>query len=215
MIGRIKECAGLIEEGEQLLDIGCGPGWLASFALSKGFRRYVGVDRVLPTNRSRGSDTVTFVEGSIFNLPFSDGSFDAVCLFDVIEHVPRGREEKALREIRRVIKVGGRLYLSTPHASPLHTSLDPTWWLLGHRHYRRATIRSLLRSAGFDIYRLFVAGGIVECLDYIRLLVYMHVIRRPMPTIGAVAKLIEQSHGFDRRLGMTIFVSAKPTVESS
>ncbi len=204
--GRVKECANLIGPGHRLLDIGCSSGWLASLVTSKGFRDYVGVDRVIVGSREAKGRT-KFVEASVFNLPFTDESFDAVCLFDVMEHLPRGSEEKALREIRRVLQGNGKLYFSTPHASPLHTPLDPVW-CLGHRHYRRATVHRLLRSAGFTVDRLFVAGGVVEGLDHIRLLVYKHLLHRLPPPIELVTRLGELSHGRDRRLGMTVFVVA-------
>jgi SAM-dependent methyltransferase len=152
-------------------------------------------------------DRPQLVEASIFNLPFAAGSFDAACLFDVIEHLPRASEERALREVWRVLRAGGRLYFSTPHASPIHAPLDPVW-SLGHRHYRRATIQGLLRSCGFTVDRMFVAGGVVECLDHIRLLMYKHLLHRPHPKIKLINQLIERSHGKDRRLGMTLFAVA-------
>lgn len=204
--GRVKECADLIEPGERVLDIGCSSGWLAPFVIGKGFRDYVGVDRVI-VGSAEARNSTKFVEGSVFSLPFIDGAFDAACLFDVIEHLPRGSEAKTLREIGRVLKSGGKLYFSTPHASPVHTPFDPVW-ALGHRHYRRATIRRLLEAADFTVDRLFVAGGLAECLDHIRLLAYKHLLHRPHPPIDFVTDLIERSHGHDSRLGMTVFAVA-------
>jgi len=206
MVGRVKECANLIDTGHRLLDIGCSSGWLAPIVMSRGFQDYVGIDRVIVgSHQARG--TTNFVEGSIFDLPFRDGSFDAVSLFDVIEHLPKGTEEKALLEIWRVLEPAGKLYFSTPHASPIHAPMDPVW-SLGHRHYRRSTIRRLLHSAGFTVNRMFVAGGTVECLDHIGLLLSKHLLRRPHPQIRLVNRLIERSHGHDRRLGMTLFAIA-------
>jgi SAM-dependent methyltransferase len=204
--GRVKECANLVKPGERLLDIGCSSGWLESLVKGKGVRQYVGIDRIIVGSAEARGGT-KFVEGSVFNLPFSEGTFDAVCLFDVIEHLPRGTEEKALREIARVLARGGKLYFSTPHASPLHTPLDPVW-SFGHRHYRRVTVRRLLNAAGFTVDRLFVAGGLAECLDHIRLLAYKHLLHRPHPQIDFVARLVERSHGHDSRLGMTVFAVA-------
>jgi SAM-dependent methyltransferase len=206
LLGRIKECAGLVESGDRLLDIGCSSGWLAPIVIGRGIRHYVGIDRAIAGSDSARSDT-DFVEGSVFNLPFRDQSFDAVCLFDVLEHLPKGSEEMALREIWRVLKANGKLYFSTPHASPIHAPLDPVW-SLGHRHYRRTTIRRLMQSAGFTVDRMFVAGGIVECLDHILLLVYKHVLHRPHPHSKLISSLIERSHGSDHRLGMTLFTVA-------
>ena len=204
--GRIKECVNLIGTGGRLLDIGCSSGWLCSHVLSKGFKSYVGIDRII-VGGERPERGAIFVEGSALELPFANESFDAACLFDVVEHLPRKSEGRALREAHRVLREGGKLYFSTPHASPVHTPLDPVW-LLGHRHYRRATIHQLLQSAGFTVERMFVAGGAVEGLDHVRLLIYKHLLRRPPSPIALLSKLIEQSHGGDRRLGMTIFAVA-------
>jgi len=201
--GRVRECANMVQTGGRLLDIGCSSGWMAPIAMSRGFKEYVGVDRVI-VGAERAIAGASFVEGSIFSLPFSDSTFDSACLFDVVEHLPKGTEGAALREAHRVLGTNGRLYFSTPHASPLHTPLDPAWYL-GHRHYSRASIRRLLQSAGFSVDRLFVAGGIVECLNHIRLLLYKHVVHRSLPTVEVIDRLIERSHGRDRPFGMTVF----------
>jgi SAM-dependent methyltransferase len=206
LVGRIKECADLIEPGRRLLDVGCSSGWLAPIILGNGFHDYVGVDRaIVGAAETRGA--LKLVQGSVFALPFADGSFDAVCLFDVVEHLPRGTEENALREVWRVLKTGGKLYFSTPHASPIHTPLDPVW-TLGHRHYRRVTVRRLLLSVGFRIERLFVAGGVVECVDHIGLLVYKHLLHRAYQHNTAIDQLIQRSHGRDQSIGMTVFAVA-------
>ena len=204
--GRVKESANLIEPGHRLLDIGCSSGWLAPLVIRKGFTEYVGMDRVI-VGHAPDHAHWSFVAGSVFGLPFRDQSFDAVCLFDVIEHLPRGTERMALHEVHRVLTVGGKFYFSTPHASPIHTPLDPVW-SLGHRHYRRATIRRLMQSTDFTLDRMFVAGGIIEGLDHIRLLIYKHIFRRPQPHIEFLTRLVERTHGHDRRWGMTVFATA-------
>jgi len=174
--------------------------------MGKGFRDYVGVDRVI-VGADRANIGTKFVEASVFNLPFLDSAFDSVCMFDVIEHLPRHSERAALAEVRRILQFGGKLYFSTPHASPFHTPLDPVWWF-GHRHYRRATLRRLLMSEGFAIERVFVAGGALEGLEHIRHLVYKHALHRPQPPIAFIDRLVERAHGADHRFGMTLFVVA-------
>jgi hypothetical protein len=65
-----------------------------------------------------------------------------------------------------------------------------------------------LTSANFAVERLFVAGGIVEELDHLRLLTYKHLFRRQQPYVEFVTKLIDAAHGSDRPLGMTVFAVA-------
>jgi hypothetical protein len=66
----------------------------------------------------------------------------------------------------------------------------------------------LLADAGFKVDRLFVAGGLVEGLDHLRLLLYKHALRRPLPELPALIRWIDRSHGSDHQLGMTIFAVA-------
>ena len=83
-------------------------------------------------------------------------------LSTVIEHLPRGTEQAALREVHRILKPDGVLVLSTPSDSFLTTLLDPAWWLIGHRHYGAATLRRLVRESGFSIEEETTGGGCIE-----------------------------------------------------
>ena len=56
---------------------------------------------------------------------------------------PKGRGASSVREISRVLRPGGVLYLSTPHAALLPKLTDPAWWLIGHRHYSRERLARL------------------------------------------------------------------------
>lgn len=76
-----------------------------------------------PCNRS---DRVTFVEGDATALPFGDDAFDVVTMFDLLEHVPD--DAAAAREGLRVLRPGGTLLISTPHARwryPYYRPLAP------------------------------------------------------------------------------------------
>jgi SAM-dependent methyltransferase len=58
------------------------------------------------------------VIGDIRNLPFADGEFGTVLCTEVLEHVPE--PEKAVRELYRVTKKGGKLILTTRFVYPIH-----------------------------------------------------------------------------------------------
>lgn len=68
-------------------------------------------------------DGLSFRKGSILDLPFEDGSIESLSSLCVVEHVGLGRygdeidargSEKAIAELKRVLKVGGNLFLSVP-----------------------------------------------------------------------------------------------------
>ena len=86
-------------QGESVLDVGCGKGYLArKIALDKGIRA-VGVDITVPEQQDV-STKVTFVRHNVHTLPFEDRSFDTVLCTHTIEHLPDPLQ--TIREIRRV-----------------------------------------------------------------------------------------------------------------
>lgn len=65
----------------------------------------------------------TFIEGTILDLPFKDNSIESLSCLCVVEHIGLGRygdqldsfgTEKAVKELQRVVKKGGNLYISVP-----------------------------------------------------------------------------------------------------
>ncbi len=150
--------------GRDVLDIGCGFGWFELWALSHGVGSITGTEATagdLETARKHIEGPGVRLEvASALDLPFDAASFDTVVCWEVLEHIPKGTEAQAFREIRRVLRPGGVLYLSTPHASVVSNVLDPAWWLIGHRHYRLATLQRLADGAGLSVEMLEVRGGV-------------------------------------------------------
>lgn len=96
-------------EKARVLDIGSGTGYLQDVV-----ENYVGLD-ISPTAARYYHKP--FVEASATEIPFPDNEFDAAWSIWVLEHVPQ--PERALAEIRRVVKDGGILFLSPAwHCSP-------------------------------------------------------------------------------------------------
>jgi ubiquinone/menaquinone biosynthesis C-methylase UbiE len=102
-----------LRPGMRLLDCGCGPGSITlglAEAVAPG--DVVGVDvavrqveRARALAAARGRPNVRFEVGSVYELPFSDGSFDAVFAHTLLLHV--SDRPAALGEIRRVLRPGG------------------------------------------------------------------------------------------------------------
>lgn len=99
----------LICEGEQVLDIGCGDAVLLKELCRKGLSLY-GVDPAFEESPLPAvPNEIRLLPGSAEKLPFPDGSFDTVvmqCVFSVCH------PEASVREVRRILKPGGRLILS-------------------------------------------------------------------------------------------------------
>ena len=98
-----------------ILDVGCGDGSaLAVAAAQNPPHRFAGLDwSVDALRQARGRD-LTVVRGSVSpRLPVGDGAADVVIMSELIEHLvdPDG----AVAEVRRVLRPGGSLLLSTPN----------------------------------------------------------------------------------------------------
>ena len=66
------------------------------------------------------------VRGDICQMPFKDGEFDAIFCFEVLEHVKD--PIKAISEMKRVLKPGGRLFASTPFIAEIHGEEYGDYW---------------------------------------------------------------------------------------
>ena len=101
-----------VSGGKQVLDVCCGPGMITAAAIARGAKTK-GIDFSAAAIEIATSNVpdAEFYEGDAQSMPFKDNFFDSViCGFGII-HVPDPR--KALSEMRRVLKPGGRLAVST------------------------------------------------------------------------------------------------------
>jgi ubiquinone/menaquinone biosynthesis C-methylase UbiE len=110
--------AASVRAGMRVLDVCCGPGMLAEGAIGRGALA-VGLDFPDVVQVARKLvPAAEFRQGDAQDLPFADNSFDAIVCGYGLMHVPDA--EKALQEMRRVVRPGGRIAVSvwertTPH----------------------------------------------------------------------------------------------------
>ena len=98
-----------VRPGDRALDAACGTGDLALADLGAGASRVTGLDfseRMLERAR-RKSSAIEWVQGDMLALPFADETFDAATVGFGVRNV--ADLELALRELRRVLRPGGRV----------------------------------------------------------------------------------------------------------
>jgi ubiquinone/menaquinone biosynthesis C-methylase UbiE len=153
-----------------ILEVACGRGGFVS-ELTRAGAHVTGCDfsaaalRVGQCKLQRlvGSDSVpALVQGDAQNLPFAGASFDVVISCETIEHVPD--PWAALREMHRVTRPAGRLFLTTPNYSNFMGLYD---LYARFRHPGRKDDQPFDRRQWFPQIRRYVrrAGWIIRHTD--------------------------------------------------
>ena len=111
-----------IQPSDKVLDVGCGGGKALARILAQTRREVAGIDHspeAVETSRrvnraAVASGRLRVLQGSVDDLPFRDGFFDAVTAFETTYFWPD--LQAGLIEIRRVLSPGGRLVITNEYA---------------------------------------------------------------------------------------------------
>ena len=149
---RVKRINRKVKTKGKMLDVGSALGDSLTEAKKLGWKDLYGVelsDYAAKESRKRGLDIRT---GTLYSAKYPPNSFDVVTLQDVIEHVKDPTSE--VREIKRVLKPGGFVFLVTPDVGGLWVKiLGPLWY-----HYKpgehimyfsQKTLGKILKDAKF------------------------------------------------------------------
>jgi len=150
-----------LRAGDAVADIGCGPGRATVYLIAKGMN-VTAIDLTLQSlrlARERGP-AARFIQCSNLNLPFADGSFDAVVSDGVIHHTPD--PYRALAANARVLRAGGHMYLGVYKRNRYYYYLytyvgRPVRWL-EHRAWGRALVNSTLLPVYYLVHLLKSRG---------------------------------------------------------
>src|SRR5258707_12749293 len=157
-----------VAPGERVLDLGCGEGAFAAALASTGASVLAADVAAEPLRRARAAhadlELQLLEQEAGWSLP--DSAFDVVWAGEVIEHV--ADTPGWLSEVRRVLRSGGRLLVTTPSLGPSQllgaavsrrafaARFDPRSDHL--RYYSRATLAALISDFGFERIDVRAAG---------------------------------------------------------
>ena len=144
-------------EGD-ILEIGTGTGYGVEIIAPKA-TRYITIDKQLPENPML-LENVEYYEMEVPPIEFENGSFDSVVSFQVIEHIEKDID--FVREVSRVLRVGGKFVVSTPNA-PMSLTRNP-WHV---REYNADELRNLL-ECNFSKVEAYGVVGNEKVMEYYR-----------------------------------------------
>jgi SAM-dependent methyltransferase len=159
-----------LPDGTRVLDAGCGEG-----VLVEEYAERLNIQGLDPNYGS-----VHVRQGSLLSAPFGDGTFDRVLCLDVLEHLPLGQQELAMRELHRLLGPGGEALLSLPNLAHLQSRLK---FLVKGRFVRTASEQKhpgdrpiaeyldLAQAAGFTVVG---RRGILPTVPFITPLIRRH-----------------------------------------
>jgi len=134
----------------RILDAGCGTGYNLSHFSSNGRHDVFGLDLsadAIDWVRKRGFQKVC--QASVAEIPFASDSFDLVCSFDVLCQIPNPLVESSLREIHRVLKPGGSVFIRVPAIRWMHSSHDEA--VGSFQRFSMPQITSEIAKAGLKV----------------------------------------------------------------
>lgn len=163
---------GVLEKHAQpgrLLDVGCALGFLLEAAQRRGWEPY-GVELSAHAARVAGENLgpERIYKGSLEEAPLPAGSFRAITLTDVLEHLPD--PVGSLRRCHELLEPGGCVVVVTPRVGSLSQRLmGAEWFQIKEEHLQLLTpgaLRVALASAGFRLVRASIPEKTLS-LDYL------------------------------------------------
>lgn len=186
----LRQLGPLLDRRGSLLEIGCGNGFFLEEAQAQGYSVVRGIEPSEPACAMAASSVAAGIVNDVVRPgQFADATFDVICLFQVLDHLPFPAE--TLREIHRWLRPGG-LVLAFNHDVGAFSNR-----LLGERSpiidiehtylYDRRTGPEIFRRQGFEIVRGTPAWNTYSLSYLVRLL--------PIPGKQAVLNTLEFTIG--------------------
>ena len=160
---RYSELLDLLEKFRntgRILDIGCGEGFFLEEAQNRGWKVF-GTEFAEKYISICKEKHIEMHYGKLNPDHYSEGFFDVITWFEVIEHINYPANE--LKNIHRLLRKNGALYITTPNFNALSRQwLKGKWSVIEYpehlAYYTPRTLRNILKKAGFSSIRIKTTG---------------------------------------------------------
>jgi len=169
----------VVTRGSSALEAGCGTGHLSKSLAERYGWRMTPLDLGREgLEYARGYGLARLVQGDVAALPFSDATFDALVSMDVLVHLKRGEEVRALSEFARVLKPGGLLALRAGALNALRSRHSE---FVGERQrFTRPRLLQAVRLAGFQVERATYLNSLLTPVALFKFRVWEPLARAPV-----------------------------------
>jgi len=164
---------------KRVLEAGCGTGYFSHLLQKEQGWPVVPMATVgegLRHARSLGVQRP--VQGDACSLPFADGAFDLVLSLDVLPHLPKGEEQRAIREMARVTAPGGLVMVRAAALGILRSRHSE--FVFERQRFTRARLADPMRAAGLRVLRCTYANTFLLPVALAKFRVWEPLSRAPL-----------------------------------
>lgn len=147
---RVELCLAECKGGDSILEVGFGSG-LTFLNLNEKYKKIYGLDLSCDVTEVKQVFAPLGIRpdlrnGNVLDMPYPDDQFDTVLLISILEHLKPAELDRALSEIKRVLKPGGQVVYGVPVERPFMVAM---FALLGYniRKYHFSTEKDLATAA--------------------------------------------------------------------
>lgn len=159
----VAKAASTLSPSSRIIDIGAG-----ELKYKKAFSHCSYVSNDLCVGDSGWNYSDIDIVSSAYDIPVEPESFDAILCIQVLEHL--SEPEMAFKEFARVLKVGGRVYLSAPLLAGEHQQPHDYF------RYTQYGYKSLAVKYGFEVESIKPHGGSIIAIENLMWLAFWEIV---------------------------------------
>jgi len=149
----IKTIEKVIETKGKILDVGCATGHFLEICKERGWD-VTGVELTKSAVEHCRKIGLNVIDKKLHEAEFEEKSFDAITLWDALEHIPKPKE--ILKEVRKLLKDGGVLLVMVPNGGSLAARIlqEKCNMFSGFAHiniFNPTTLKRVLLESGFEV----------------------------------------------------------------